>query len=184
MRKFFLINVILIFAIACTSDVLPKPKAQLRLAYAPAQYHKVASSCPYTIAVSQESNIIFESDCDANVYYPKLNATLHLTYRTVDNNLNTILQEIEKLTYEHAVKADAINAQPYENVYTKVYGKIVNVEGNVASNIQFYATDSIKNVLYGTLYFNIKPNYDSILPALNYVEKDIRNLVESIEWKE
>jgi gliding motility-associated lipoprotein GldD len=64
-----------------------------------------------------------------------------------------------------------------------VYGKIINVEGDVASNIQFNATDNVKNVLYGSLYFSVKPNYDSILPTINYIEKDIKNLMESIEWK-
>jgi hypothetical protein len=38
-------------------------------------------------------------------------------------------------------------------------------------------------VLYGSLYFNVKPNYDSILPSVMHIEKDIKNLMESVEWK-
>ena len=90
----------------------------------------------------------------------------------------------EKLTYEHAIKADNISpGRDFKSDFKKVYGKIVNIEGNVASNIQFHVTDSIKNILYGTLYFNVKPNYDSILPALNYIEKDIRNIMETVAWR-
>ena len=103
----------------------------------------------------------------------------------LDNNIHSILREVERLTYEHAIKADNISpGRDFKNDFKKVYGKIVNVEGNVASNIQFYVTDSIKNVLFASLYFNTKPNYDSLRPALNYIEKDIVNLIETVEWKE
>lgn len=179
---FFLILGVVLFN-SCSTDVLPKPKAQLRLEYVEPTYQKVLTGCPFTIETSQESIIEFESNCWARISYPSLNASIHLTYRPVQQNLSTVLQELEKLTYEHAVKADAINAQPYENAFKKVYGKIINVEGDVASNLQFHATDSLNNVLFGALYFNVKPNYDSLLPAINYIEKDVRNLMESIEWK-
>ncbi|MGK0308599.1 MAG: gliding motility-associated lipoprotein GldD, partial [Urechidicola sp.] len=106
------------------------------------------------------------------------------TYREVNNNLEDVLREVEKLTFEHTVKADGIGVgQPFENKVSNVYGKIINVEGNVASNLQFHVTDSVKNVLYGSLYFNVKPNYDSILPSVMHIEKDIKNLMESVEWK-
>lgn len=169
---------------SCNEDVLPKPKAQLRLEYPEHHYQKVISDCPYNFEISQYANIRFENSCWAKIDYPSLNATIHLTYREIDNNLNAILREVERFTYEHAIKADNIfPGKDFENKQNKVYGKIANIEGNVASNIQFHVTDSVQNILYGTLYFNVKPNYDSILPALNYIEKDIRNLMESVEWK-
>jgi len=174
---------IIVLNISCTDEVLPKPKAFLRLEYPEATYQKVVSDCPYTIQISQFSQIEFQHDCWAKIQYPKLNATIHLTYRQVDNNLEDVLKEVEKLTFEHTVKADVINARPFVNHQNKIYGKIINVEGDVASNIQFHATDSVKNVLFGALYFEVKPNYDSILPAIKYIEMDIKNLMENIEWK-
>ena len=172
------------FLTSCNDEVLPKPKAFLRLDYPIVIYQKALSDCPYTIEISQQSNIEFKNNCWAKIHYPSMNATVHLTYREIDNDLDFVLKEVEKLTFEHTVKADAINAQPFENRQNKVFGKLINIEGNVASNIQFHVTDSVKNVLYGTLYFNVKPNYDSILPAINYIEKDIKNLMESIIWKD
>ena len=182
------IKVVLIFTLvallaSCSDNVLPKPKAQLRLEYQENSYQRVTSGCPYILEISMNSQIEFTNNCWAQIHYPKLNATMHLTYREIESELNTVLKEVEKLTYEHAVKADAINAVPYQNDVNRVYGKLISVEGNVASNLQFHVTDSVKNVLYGSLYFNVKPNYDSILPAIKYIEKDIRNLVESVEWK-
>lgn len=179
---FFYCIIIALF-VSCSDEVLPKPKAQLRLEYPENSYQRVTSGCPFVIEISQSSQIEFTNNCWAQIHYPTLNATMHLTYREIESELNTVLKEVEKLTYEHAVKADAINAVPYQNDVHRVYGKLINVEGNVASNLQFHVTDSVKNVLYGSLYFNVKPNYDSILPAIKYIEKDIRNLVESVEWK-
>ena len=57
-----------------------------------------------------------------------------------------------------------------------------NVVGDAASQIQFFLTDSTHNFLIGSLYFYAKPNYDSILPALKYIEKDIIKLIETLEW--
>ena len=182
--KIFVFLSILTLSISCTDEVLPKPKAFLRLSYSEATYQKVISDCPYTIQISQFSNIEFQNNCWAKIHYPNLKATIHLTYREVDNNLIDVLKEVEKLTYEHTVKADNIPmAEAFENRVNRVYGKIINVEGDVASNIQFHATDSVKNVLFGALYFEVKPNYDSILPAIKYIELDIKNLMENIEWK-
>lgn len=181
-KSLLFISVFALF-VSCVDEVLPKPKALLRLEYPENTYQKVISECPYLFEISQNSIIEFENNCWAKIHYPNLNATIHLTYRSIDNNLIAVLKEVEKLTFEHTVKADAINAQPFENSLRKTYGKIINIEGNVASNIQFHVTDSVKNILFGTLYFNVKPNYDSILPALSYIEKDIKNLMESVEWQ-
>lgn len=173
-----------VFLYSCAEDVLPKPKAFLRLDYPETTYHKVESDCPYSFQVSQKSIVEFENNCWMKITYPKLKATIHITYRHVNNNLEDVLREVEKLTFEHTVKADGIGVGlPYENQVKKVYGKMINIEGNVASNVQFHVTDSVKNMLYGTLYFDVKPNYDSILPAINHIEKDIKNLMESVEWK-
>jgi gliding motility-associated lipoprotein GldD len=53
----------------------------------------------------------------------------------------------------------------------------------VASPAQFYVTDSVQHFLVGSLYFYAKPNYDSILPAANYLQKDMVQIMETIVWK-
>lgn len=182
--KITVLLLILTLYISCSGgEVLPKPKAFLRLNYPEAIYQKVISDCPYNIQISQISQIDFQNNCWAKIHYSNLKATIHLTYRGVDNNLVDVLKEVEKLTFEHTVKADAINARPFADYQKKIFGKIINVEGDVASNIQFHATDSVRNVLFGALYFEAKPNYDSILPTIKYIEMDIKNLMENIEWK-
>ncbi|WP_430411451.1 gliding motility lipoprotein GldD [Kordia sp.] len=179
-----IISVLSILLISCGGEVLPKPKAFLSLEYPEANYAKVQSDCPYTFEKNQIATIIPKKNCWIDVDYPALNATLHLSYIAIDGNLNKLLEDVQKLTYEHAVKADAIEPTVYENAKQNVYGMVYEVEGNVASQAQFYVTDSTKHFLTGSLYFNTKPNYDSIYPAVVYIKKDIRTLIESLEWEE
>lgn len=184
MKKFIAIIVGFILIYSCNSDFLPKPKPFLKLKYPTSTYNKLDSNCPYVFEYSDQVELSFKSNCWAVIKYPRLKASIHITYRGVSNNLNEILKEVEKLTYKHTIKANAItNALPYENFEKRVFAKIFNIEGNVASNIQFVATDSVKHVLAGSLYFYVKPNYDSILPAVKYIEKDLIHMVETLEWK-
>lgn len=185
MKNFIVSLFIVVFILSCGGETLPKPKSYLKLQYPESSYIKVNTACPYNFEIATSANISFKNNCWASITYPHLKATIHLTYRGIDNNLDEILKEVEKLTFDHTVKADAIiDALPYENFEKRVFGKLYNIEGNVATNIQFRATDSVKHILAGALYFYTKPNYDSILPAIKYLEKDIMHLVETIEWKE
>ncbi|NJM80480.1 MAG: gliding motility lipoprotein GldD [Flavobacterium sp.] len=121
--------------------------------------------------------------CSFELNYPKMKATVYLSYKNVNNNIETLLKDAQKLTYDHVIKADEIAEQPFINENKKVYGMFYEVGGNAATNAQFYVTDSTKNFLVGSLYFYAKPNYDSILPAADYIKNDIRKIMETIEWK-
>jgi len=175
--------IIAVFMISCSGEIVPKPTPYLKLQYPVSSYEKIQTSCPYNFEVSNLADVTIKNNCWMTLKYPQLKATIYITYRKVDNNLEEILKEVEKLTFEHTIKADVINAVPYENFNKKVFGKLYTIEGNVATNIQFRVTDSVKNVLSGALYFHVKPNYDSIVPTIKYLEKDIIHLVETLEWK-
>lgn len=181
MRNFIVLLFTMIL-IACGDETLPKPKSYLKLQYPPNSYQNMDSQCPYSFEISKTAKVSTKDNCWASITYPQLKATIHITYRVIENNFDEILKEVEKLTFEHTVKADAIDALPYEDFEKKVFGKVYFIEGNVASNVQFRVTDSVNHVLAGALYFYTKPNYDSIIPAIKYIEKDIIHLIETIEW--
>ncbi len=168
---------------SCKDDVFPKPKSYLHLEYPIAEYHQFKNDCPFSFAISKESTINFGNSCDAIVTYPKLDAKVHITYRRVHNNLKEILKEVDKLTTKHTVKADVIIPHPFENAERKVYGLLNDVQGESASNVQFYVTDSSNHVLTAALYFHRKPNYDSIYPAVSYIKDDMMKMMETLEWK-
>jgi len=165
-------------------EVLPKPKAQLRLEYPSPVYEMINSDCPYTFEKSSSSNVKLNSKCWVNIDYPQLKASINMTYRPVEENLKELLIEAEKLTFNHTIKADGISSAPYINEQKNVYGSIFEVTGNAASPIQFHVTDSSNHFITGAVYFNVQPNYDSIKPAINYLQQDIIRMIESLEWKD
>ncbi len=168
---------------SCKEEVLPKPKAQLRLEYPSSNYTLISTDCPYIFETSDASKVHINDKCWVNIDYDKLNATINMTYRPVENNLNELFLEAEKLTFNHTIKADGISSIPYANKENKVYGSIFEVSGNAASPIQFHVTDSSRHFITGAVYFNVQPNYDSIKPAISYLQKDIIRMIESMQWK-
>ncbi|HEY1061271.1 MAG TPA: gliding motility lipoprotein GldD, partial [Daejeonella sp.] len=64
-----------------------------------------------------------------------------------------------------------------------VYGIYYSIDGNTASSVQFFLTDSTKNYLRGALYFNEQPRLDSIQPVLDFVKKDIDQMIKTFKWR-
>ncbi|MFN4027340.1 MULTISPECIES: gliding motility lipoprotein GldD [Flavobacterium] len=178
----FLTVLLLLAFTGCKNEVLPKPAGQLRLDYEVAKYTSFNSSCPFTFEMNEKAKVNATQNCEFTINYPKMKATIYLTYKTVNNDIDKLLRDAQKLTYEHVIKADDILEQPYINNDKKVYGMFYRVSGNAATNAQFYATDSIKHFVTGSVYFYAKPNFDSIMPAADYIRNDMQHLIESIQW--
>lgn len=169
--------------ISCSDPLVPKPKAMLRLEYPEAQYEEAKLDCSFGFQKNTDAAIEGEKNCSFVIDYNKLNASVYVTYKPISNNLDKLLRDAQKLTYEHVVKADNITEQPFVNPEAGVYGMFYELEGNAASQSQFYLTDSLNHFVTGSLYFKVKPNYDSVMPAANYLGKDIRKVMESFYWK-
>ena len=180
---FSAIVIISFLSISCKDDVLPKPSSYLRLDYPEAKYVNFENECPFAFEMNSEAVIKKEADCGFTITYPKMKATIYLTYKPVTKNINELLRDAQKLTFEHVIKADDILEQPYMNPDKKVYGMFYQVEGNAATNSQFYATDSTRHFVTGSVYFYAKPNYDSIMPAASYIKNDMQRLMETLKWK-
>src|SRR6478672_2191080 len=178
----FLLTV-LTTVISCKKDVMPKPASHLRLDYPVAEYAQFDGPCPFTFVMNNDAIIKGQKDCGYTISYPKMKATVFLTYKTVHGDIDKLLRDAQKLTYENVIKADDIIEQPYINNEQKVYGMFYRVGGNAATNSQFYATDSIKHFVTGSVYFYAKPNFDSIMPAADYIRNDMQTLMETLKWK-
>jgi gliding motility-associated lipoprotein GldD len=168
---------------SCKDDVLPKPSSQLRLDYSVADYVTFKNNCPFTFNMNSDVVIKENKDCGFTLTYPKMKATIYLTYKTVNGDIDKLLRDAQKLTYEHVIKADDILEQPFVNKDKKVFGMFYQVDGNAATNSQFYATDSTKHFVTGSVYFYAKPNFDSIMPAADYIKNDMQTLMETLKWK-
>lgn len=167
---------------------MPKPKGYLKLEYPEATYKQYTTDCPFTFDVNNMVTVEKprgqQQYCGMNLSYSDLKGKIHLTYIGVDEALlKTALRDAQNLTQEHTQKAESIKPFLYENKEQDAYGMVYEIEGNAASPVQFYITDNKKHFLRGAAYFNVKPNYDSILPAAHYLKKDIEVLMESLHWK-
>lgn len=181
---FSLFSVVLFLVFSCKDEVLPKPASYLRLDYPEAEYVNFENSAsPFSFEMNSEAVIKGGKNYDYTITYPKMKATIYLTYKPVNNDIEKLLRDAQKLTYEHVIKADDILEQPYLNPSKKVYGMFYQVDGNAATNSQFYVTDSTKHFVTGSVYFYAKPNYDSIMPAASYVRNDMQRLMETLKWK-
>ncbi len=155
----------------------------MRLDYPEAEYVTLKGNCPFEFDMNSKAIIKEDKNCGYSITYPKMKATIYLTYKPVNSDINKLLRDAQKLTYEHVIKADDILEQPFINEDKKVYGMFYQVDGNAATNSQFYATDSIKHFVTGSVYFYAKPNFDSIMPAASYIKNDMQRLMETIKWK-
>jgi len=171
MYKYFLFLLFLLM-LSCGEAPIPKPKAYLSLNYPAKKYQKISESVPYSFEVDKNTNVETLPKNWLKIKYPKLKASVDITYRPVNDNLIELLKESEKLVFEHTLKADQISSNKFNNATNKVYGSMYDITGNSASQVQFHVTDSLHHFLKGSLFFHTKPNYDSVLPAVDYIKQD------------
>jgi len=189
MKRFLIILFISSFFISCGGDSFtPKPKGYFRIDLPEKGYHQAEKDCPFTFEVPQysmlKSNVNNpDQPCWFNIEFPKLNASIYVSYKVVNNNIAKFLEDSRTLAFKHTVKAFDIEQELVSIPKKKVYGLIYDIQGNAASSYQFHLTDSVQHFIRGSLYFNSEPNQDSIQPALDFIKQDVKHFIETFEWK-
>jgi len=173
---------------ACSTDFTPKPKAYFRIDFPERNYQRFDSLCPYVFDFPAYSSIEEPKNTDycwKNIYFKSFNARIYLSYKTISisDSLYKFIEDSHTLAYKHSIKADAISEQIFINNEKKAYGILYEIKGNAATPLQFHITDSAKNFLRGSLYFNNVPNKDSLAPVIDFLKTDIVHLMETLEWK-
>ena len=182
MRKLILILSCFIGA-SCNTDLQPKPSAYLRLEYPTPEYQSTRELFPFSFEYNSHALVTMENKVAPQLFYPKIKATLYLNYSPIKKNLDSLLNDAYQLPYKHISKAESIPEKLFINAEEAVYGTLFSVVGNAASQHQFFLTDSLNHFLVGSLYFYARPNYDSIYPAVSYLQKDIVHLMETLKWE-
>lgn len=180
--RIFVFVFILIFC-SCSQPSMPKPIGFLSLEYPKAQYKQLKSECGFHFQINRFSSVQFTEECNLEIHYPQMNATLFLTYLPVKDNLGRLYDDVQKKLDEQSIGSTRVQQSAFEDVDRNVLGSLFTIEADVASNLQFFVTDTHKNFVSGSVYIKTKPNYDSLLPALEYLKKDVRRLVQTFQWK-
>lgn len=187
MRQVAILLILTCVCFSCKDDPRPKPKGFLALEYPEARYERIDIGCPYTFdknSIAEVSPSRNRIPCWIQLDYTNMKGSIFITYQPVRNNLDSLLTDAQKLPLQHTIKADVIEGDIYTNDIHKTYGMFYEVDGDAASQAQFYLTDSTDHFLTGSVYFQSLPNFDSIVPAADYLKKDIRHLMESLKWRE
>lgn len=184
---FFIIGISLC---ACTSNTLliPKPPTYLRLELPDHEYTTFNDNCPYTFEASKLFNIksVVDSSgltCHKDIDLGKLNGIIHFSYIEMTEPLSVYVNYSNDKVEDHKLKATGIKDFQIIRPEDKVYGTFFSLKGDVASPFQFYLTDSTSRFASGVVYMNSVPNYDSLKPTLDYLEKDLLKMVETFKWK-
>lgn len=180
----------LFFQSACSDYYQPKPRGYFRI-YLPEKEYTTDSTLvlPYSFEQPVYSVLVKDPHPLAEKYWTNLNfpaykAKLHLSYKPIEGNLPALLDDAYKLVNKHIPKANAINENVYIDPTNHVYGITYTIKGvDAASPFQFYVTDSTRNFLRGALYFDVRPNNDSLAPVIDFIDNDIRHMIETFRWK-
>ena len=178
------LTLIIVLCISCKERYSPKPNGYLRIDFQEKK-HKLfkPENCAFSFMACEYFQLINKGDCWVDLIYLKHNATIHMTYKKVENDLQKLLEDSRNMVYKHTIKADAINEKIYLNNNQKTYGTLYDIKGAAASSVQFHMTDSLDHFIRGALYFNTTTNYDSLAPIINYLREDVLNIMESLTWE-
>jgi gliding motility-associated lipoprotein GldD len=192
MKHYFLFVAITLVFNACTGEkaTTPKPKGYFRINFPEKQYRSFDGGCAYSFSYPVYAKLEDDKDknahsCWKNLNFEQFNGILHLTYYDVFSPkiYNEMTENARSLAMKHTIKADAIDQKRINYPDKKVYGVYYTIEGNTASSVQFFLTDSVRHYLRGALYFNERPQYDSIQPVVKFIKQDIDKLIETFQWK-
>lgn len=193
MRQFAILVITLLFFSSCNNgnhDYSPKPRGYFRIIYPKKDYQAYEEGCPFTFVYPKYAFIEPDKNpnakpCWLNMQFPQFNGTLHLSYEKIlsKKEFDELVEDAHKLSFEHTVKATSIDEGIIRFPEKKVFGLYYTIDGNAASSVQFYLTDSVKNYIRGALYFNTTPRLDSIQPVLTFVKKDVDVMIKSFKWR-
>jgi gliding motility-associated lipoprotein GldD len=172
--------------LACESNnrPIPKPPTYLKLSFPERNYVDYEDECGYQFEVPDYMTAkgVVNSTCNRDFDLGSLNGTLHLSYIKMDTTLGAYINYAIDKVDEHKIKATAILDTNFVNEQG-TSGTFFELHGNVASPFQFYMTDSTSIFMSGVVYFNTRPNYDSIKPVLQFVKKDLHQILKSVNWE-
>jgi gliding motility-associated lipoprotein GldD len=169
---------------------IPKPPTYLRTEFPAHEYSTYTNqNCSYRFSLPKTFHVKDVVDsagtllCHKNIELGPLNGIIHFSYINMTEPLSNYVNYANNKVDDHKVMASAIEDQKIIHPEKRVFGTFFELQGNVATPFQFYLTDSTSRFVSGVLYFNCRPNYDSLKPSIDYVKLDLLKLVHSFEWK-
>ena len=171
---------------ACGDQPVPKPRGYFRLDLSARSYEPWSDGGAFHAEIPVYASIALrKEDADARWYdlrFPAQRATVHLTWSPVKDDLASLIDDAHTFKDKHQMMADRIGRERVRREEARVFGTIFDVDGDAASPCVFYLTDSTANFLYGALYFDARPNGDSLAPVTERIREDLRHFTGTLRW--
>lgn len=184
-KWFFAVAVLLL--VGCGDDPIPKPKGYFRIDLPDTSYTSWTDSATFSADLPSYTRVGKRSTQDAarwfDVRFAGQRATVHLTWSPVGDQLQSLIEDAHGFKNTHQAMAAKISSERILRPPSRVFGTVFNVEGDVASPFVFYVTDSTSNFLYGALYFDARPNADSLAPVTKRIREDMLHMIATLEWR-
>ena len=188
-----LVLVVVIAWTACNSDYTPKQKGYFRIDFPKHEYTLFdRPGYPYTFeypvyAIVQKDTSFFGDDTEngywINIDFPRFSGTIHISYKEVGKtDFQKLVNDAFQMTYKHTSKASEIT-DSLMRTPMGLTGMFFRVGGNAATARQFYVTDSVQHFLRGALYFDATPNEDSLSVVNDFLQEDMKHLINTLRWK-
>jgi gliding motility-associated lipoprotein GldD len=186
MKISYILVILTAFLISCEDrNYVPKPPTYLKINLPERSYDNYNDDCNFSFNKPNYFKVksVQQNSCNKDILLEGLDGTLHLSVIDIDTTLGMYINHANDKVGEHKIKATAIIDTTIIRSEDRVFGTFFELQGNVASPFQFYVTDSTDRFFSGVVYFNSRPNYDSIKPTLNFVRKDLIELMNTINWE-
>jgi gliding motility-associated lipoprotein GldD len=211
MKRIVASVICLAILISCNSPYTPKPRAYFKIDFPEHKYQVFDTpGYPYSFeypeyATVSKDTTMFDDNPDnpywINIDFPQFRGRIYVSYKTIGgrsiykvktengykdsvvaNTFEGLREEAFKMTFKHTLKASSID----DSLFTTgkgISGVYFSVGGNAATGNQFFLTDSTVNFLRGALYFDASPNSDSLQPVNDFLQQDVRHLINSFSWR-
>ncbi len=177
----------LVLLSGCGEEAVPKPRGWFRIDLPEQSYAPWTDSLTFTADVPAYAVVVPRAaKGDARWFdmrFKKQRATVHMTWSPVNGQLAELIEDAHVFKTQHEAKAARIDRERVLRDSVRVFGTLFDVEGEVASPMVFYLTDSTTNFLYGALYFDTPPNADSLAPVTERLRADLRHFAATLRWK-
>ena len=210
---FILLFLFIFFFISCNSTYTSKKQGYYKIDFPKREYVKFDNpKFPYSFeypvyaAIDQDSLYLFQNGKDPysiNIDFPSLNGKIYITYKVIGgtsiyqvknaggvgyrdsigkNIFQNLVNDCYNLTYKNDVKAYSIE-DSVMHTPNNITGIFFRLSGSVATAKQFFLSDTTHNFLRGALYFDATPNEDSLRPVNDFLQEDMKHIINTLRWK-
>jgi len=201
-----------LFFVNCNSTYTSKKKGYYRINFPQRKYVKFDQpGFPYSFeypvyATIEEDSLLSnqkgQDPYSINIDFPSLNGKIYITYKIIGqtsiyqvkntgggyrdsigkNVFQNLVNDCYNLTYKNDVKANSIE-DSVMHTPNDITGIFFRLSGSVATAKQFFLSDTIHNFLRGALYFDATPNEDSLRPVNDFLQEDMKHIINTLKWK-